>query len=123
VFADFDSAVDGGLGFILGNDETSVDACFMRRDLDNTFTCVSDERPTDGLWHFWRVVRSTADETFVFCIDGVERGRVPVDGASDMTSDIEPNLGRNPFSGASFVGSLDEVRVFSEALPCATPLR
>ena len=123
VFADFDSDVDGGLGFLLGSDPDNVGACFMRHDLDNEFTCVNDDRPTDAQWHFWRVVRSTADETFMLCIDGVERGRVPADSASNMTSDIAPNLGRNPFSGAAFAGTLDEIRVFSAALPCATPLR
>lgn len=88
------------------------------------------DRPTDaeivrtttfdpGLdWHFYRIVREA--EQVQLCADGVRLTAGPARG--DYTSDRTVRLGRFATNGAFFTGSLDDVRVFTVALPCeATP--
>jgi hypothetical protein len=76
-------------------------------------------RPTDSGWHFYRVVRSTADNRLRLCIDGREVGGTMVPGEIDLTSTYAPHIGRNVvFNPAYFIGAIDDVRIFKLALPC-----
>ena len=76
-------------------------------------------RPVDGQWHFYRLVRSTADSSLRICVDGVSGGTATLPGDLDITGYDAPALGNTVyFSHNRLVGSLDDVRVFRRALPC-----
>jgi hypothetical protein len=78
-------------------------------------------RPTDGEWHFYRLVRDTSTQTMRFCIDGDEVAMFDVPGDLDLTTEYAPYMGRNVFfNPAYFAGSIDEVRVFGAVLPCGS---
>ncbi|MGE0790385.1 MAG: LamG-like jellyroll fold domain-containing protein [Sandaracinaceae bacterium] len=70
-------------------------------------------------WHYYRYVRSTADDAIYLCVDGQQRLRIPLDGSYDLTTAYRLTLARNvDFNPADFVGRLDDARVYSIALPC-----
>lgn len=73
--------------------------------------------PMDNGWHFVRVVRSAAG--FDLCVDGLHTASLQVQ-AGAIVSHNPPTLGnQSSVSGsAHFVGGLDDVRVFTGALPC-----
>jgi hypothetical protein len=88
--------------------------------MGNCFAYFRANRPTDSAWHFYRVVRSTADNRLRLCIDGREVGGTMVPGEIDLTSTYPPHIGRNVvFNPAYFIGGMDDVRIFKLALPCA----
>lgn len=119
LYADWNSAVLGGvnlemmetdgfyLGSIFGTEEGST---------------VTGTRPTDGEWHFYRIVRSVEEAQIELCIDGDLAVADPAVTTADMTSDMPPHIGRNvDYNPAYFDGSIDDVRGFKRALPCPTP--
>lgn len=114
-FSDYD-ADEGGNMFMLDDDQ----ALFCHPTAPLETTCLGGPRPTDAAWHFWRVVRSTADATLRFCIDGIEVAQTPLPADRNLTGFAQPLLGKYAFESAEYAGALDEVRVFAEALPCAT---
>jgi len=119
-WSDIGSTTHGGQSIFRDSDSGATDFCFYTRDLADPM-CVSGETPTDAGWHFWRIVRSTGDGTYRICIDGAQLIQTPVEASANMTGDEPPRLGRNiVFEPAYFGGSLDEVRIFREALPCIT---
>lgn len=119
LFADWNTDVKGGVAFFIDDDSDLVDFCYMAHGAEEIETCDQTSRPMDEAWHFWRAVREGG--TYTLCIDGVEKISVPIAAALNMTGDEAPRLGRNVvYNPAYFDGSLDEVRVFAEALPCAT---
>jgi len=69
-------------------------------------------------WHFYRIVRR--DEQVQLCIDGIARTD-EFTAAGDLTSSRAVRLGRFQSMGVFFNGSIDEVVIFDEALPCAVP--
>ncbi len=72
-----------------------------------------------GEWHYYRAVRRAADNEIVLCVDGVQRGRLAVSGALDLTGPYRPSLGRNvDFNPAYYQGRLDDLRIYDAALPC-----
>lgn len=74
--------------------------------------------PNDSNWHFVRVVQ--ANDQVRVCIDGVRVGSYVL-APGEMQSAYEPRFGRNVVwtpLGAFFDGGVDDVRVFSAALPC-----
>jgi hypothetical protein len=94
--------------------------CYYTRDLDN-WLCIDGVMPIDAGWHFWRITRSTSTTSYQVCIDGAEVTSTTVPADGDMTSDEAPRLGRFvDFQPPYFAGSVDEVRIFKEALPCVT---
>lgn len=122
-YADWNDAVRGGVAMSIDYDDNRiVYVCRMENgSVAGDDDCVQAMRPSDAEWHFWRAVRSKTSSTFTLCIDGQEIVRIPVPAGADLTSDEPPRLGRNVvYNPAYFNGSLDEVRVFSEALPCTT---
>lgn len=87
--------------------------------MGSCFAFFRANRPTDSAWHFYRVVRSTADNRLRLCIDGREVGGTMVPGDIDLTSTYPPHIGRNVvFNPAYFIGGIDDVRIFKLALPC-----
>lgn len=66
-------------------------------------------------WHFVRVVH--ASDAVSICVDGKKLGGGAL--AGPLTSSAPVNIGRNVGDASSyFGGSIDDVRVFLEALPC-----
>lgn len=119
LYADWDSLVDRGLAYFM--DEVDfVQVCRLDPDSpENIAICLDGTRPSDGEWHFWRLVRSTADNRLRLCIDGVQNVQNTLPGNLPLSSGLPPYIGRNvDYSPAYFIGSFDEIRVFSEALPC-----
>lgn len=122
LFADWNDAVRGGIAVSL--DDGVGYLCHMENgSVPSEQDCAQTERPADNAWHFWRVVRSRSGTTgtLQLCIDGSERLQIPLSPDANLTGDEPPHLARNVvYNPATFAGSLDEVRVFGEALPCVT---
>jgi len=119
LYNDWNTDVKGGVAFFTDYDSDIVDFCYMAHGAEEIDTCDQTSLTRDQQWHFWRAVRKGG--TYTLCIDGVEKVSAPIAAGLNMTSDEAPRLGRNVvYNPAYFVGSIDEVRVFSEALPCST---
>jgi hypothetical protein len=119
LFNDWNTAVKGGVAMFVDYDSDIVDFCYMAHGAEEIEQCDQTTRTMDQNWHFWRAVRQGG--TYTLCIDGVEKVSAPIGAGLNMTSDEAPRVGRNVvYNPAYFDGSIDEVRVFSEALPCAT---
>jgi hypothetical protein len=122
LYADWDFSLDRGFAYFMDDGSDLVQVCRpdpMPPAGENTTICLDGSRPTDGDWHFWRLVRSTADDRLRLCIDGVQNVQSPLPGNLALSSDLPPYIGRHvDYEPAYFVGSIDEIRVFSEALPC-----
>lgn len=76
---------------------------------------------TPGVWHFIRVVR-TADTLHV-CIDGQYAASLEM--LPGPFPAVAPALGKHTLNDGEevvFDGSIDDLRVFTGALPCAPPL-
>jgi hypothetical protein len=124
-YADWNDAVRGGVAISvdgeLGND--NVYFCRMENGSPSggEDDCLVASEQEDGEWHFWRAVRSKEDGSFTLCIDGREIVRRPVPAGADLTSDEPPRIARNVvYNPAHYVGSMDQIRVSTEALPCET---
>jgi hypothetical protein len=119
LYNDWNTDVKGGVAFFTDDESELVDFCYMAHGAEELEQCDQAERPFDQNWHFWRAVRKGS--RYTLCIDGVEKISSPIAAGLNMTSDEAPRLGRNVvYNPAYFDGSIDEVRVFSEALPCST---
>lgn len=119
LYADWNTDVKGGVGFFADYDSDLVDFCYMAHGAEELEQCDQTTRPVDENWHFWRGVRKGG--SYTLCIDGVEKISAPIAAGLNMTSDEAPRVGRNVvYNPAYFDGSIDDVRVFSEALPCST---
>jgi hypothetical protein len=72
--------------------------------------------PNPTFWHFVRVVHTAG--TVAFCLDGASVMSFPLQDAT--APGIAPYLGRNgPWNPMDeFSGAIDDLRVFSTALPC-----
>lgn len=74
--------------------------------------------PADGAWHFVRAVHTTG--SVKLCLDGRQLTSIPV-ATGKLASTYHPYIAKNVVwtpSGAFFDGGIDDVRVFSTALPC-----
>jgi hypothetical protein len=119
LFNDWNVDVKGGVAFFTDYDSDIVDFCYMAHGAEEIDTCDQTSLTRDQQWHFWRAVR--AGGTYTLCIDGVEKVSAPIAAGLNMTSDEAPRVGRNVvYNPAYLIGSIDEVRVFSQALPCST---
>ena len=123
-FADEDLDVAGGLGVVIFDDTgTSPMVQFSTCTQGSPpgpllFVQTAVAYPMPTAWHFLRVVHK--DGTVTACIDGVKKGTYALP-AGKMASTIKPRLGRNLFGlpgGAHLDGRIDDVRLFSVALPC-----
>lgn len=74
--------------------------------------------PNDHAWHFVRVVHTMGQARL--CIDGKRMASLAA-AQGTLKSTYAPRIGRNVVwtpAGAFFDGGIDDVRVFSGALPC-----
>ncbi len=112
-----DAAVglDGGLALLVDDTETppALELGVYRRDTeDQIVRTIRFDPGTD--WHFYRIVRS--GEVVQLCVDGARLVSAAAPG--DYTSTNTMRFGRFGTDGVWFTGSIDEVRIFTEALPC-----
>ncbi len=119
LYNDWNTDVKGGVAFFTDYDTDIVDFCYMAHGAEQIETCDQTSLARDQAWHFWRAVRQGG--SYTLCIDGIEKISAPIAAGLNMTSDEAPRLGRNVvYNPAYMIGSIDEVRVFSEPLPCST---
>jgi hypothetical protein len=120
--SDHDLNNGGGLGVALYIDQTDS---ILKLDVS---TCTSPDPlefdgdrspyPTDGAWHFVRIVHTGGN--VLVCLDGARAFSFPL-AAGALMSSFPPYVGKNVIwtpAGAFYGGSIDDVRVFSTALPC-----
>lgn len=70
-------------------------------------------------WHFYRIVRLADSDEVRFCIDGELVGTGFLDGDLDISPRVTPTVGSSGTSAMnSLEGAIDDVRIFSRALPC-----
>lgn len=124
VFADEDLDAAGGLGVVIFDDSgTSPMVQFGTCTQGSPpgplmFAESAVAYPMPTAWHFIRVIHAGGNVTA--CIDGVKKATYALP-AGKMASTIKPRLGRNLFGipgGAHVNGRIDDVRLYSVALPC-----
>jgi hypothetical protein len=116
---DLDDIEPGGLGvgiYVNAGLKLEVSTCTSGNPL--MFEGAEMTYPSDGAWHFIRVVQKGTMVTG--CIDG-KRELAFAAPAGSLQSKYQVRFGRNVIwtpSGAFFDGGIDDVRVFNTALPC-----
>ncbi|HEX8109022.1 MAG TPA: LamG-like jellyroll fold domain-containing protein [Kofleriaceae bacterium] len=122
LFDDFDIEACGGVelsvGEVSGTDpHITLHGCTDPVTMADSAITPAPFFPPDSAWHFVRVVRNAAG--FDLCIDGVYVASLPVK-PGPIASNNPPDLGKPLVynEGASYVGGVDDVRVFTAALPC-----
>ena len=120
-FSDLDLDIPGGLSIDLFQDDngaTQLEA-FTATMVDPSLEFNSGHAPWPGPgWHFVRVVHR--DDTIELCIDGALATSFAAARGS-LASTQHPYLGRNVMwtpTGSFYDGGIDDVRVFTGALPC-----
>jgi hypothetical protein len=118
VFSDIDQSTGGGLGIQLRNDGSGVQLEASVPSGPDPKVYTGQSIPfTPDIWHFVRVIHE--NETVTICLDGRRQVSGPL--AGPIPSNHPPYLGRNviwPPPDAYLRGAIDDVRVFSAALPC-----
>jgi hypothetical protein len=122
VFSNIDAAVNAhGLGINFQNPSATLaglklEASFVSATNPVTYTGQSIDFANGGQWHFVRVVH--AGNMVTFCVDGTQVKSSPL--ADTAASGTAPHFGKNGPTDVNpdFYGALDDVRVFSDALPC-----
>lgn len=119
VFSDRDAMAGGGVGIsILPGLVPMLDVATGTSPAPH-FVHATVLYPAPAFWHFLRIVRSRAD--LRVCIDGEHAMTIDAPAALAASHAIE--LGKDvqdPPDAALFDGSMDDLRVFTGALPCAT---
>jgi hypothetical protein len=121
LFSDMDLNTTGGLGISITNDVTpllDVGTTLTATPTSNTFLDALTPYPTDGGWHFIRVVHSRG--TVAVCLDGARKTSIEVP-AGFLRSTFVPYFAKNAVwspQGAFVDGELDDIRVLTGALPC-----
>jgi 3D (Asp-Asp-Asp) domain-containing protein len=121
VFSDIDEVNARGLGIGFKNtsgnpSDLKLEASVVSATSPVTYTGQSIAFANPQNWRFVRVVHTGGVVTF--CLDGARVMSFPLPGPA--ASGRVPYFGKNGASGVTdyFGGSLDDVRVFSDALPC-----
>jgi Concanavalin A-like lectin/glucanases superfamily len=120
IFSDYDLNLGGGIGLVIYNPSTPTLEYGTCTDPGNPlmFAQKAVAYPTDGGWHFIRLVH--ANGSVELCLDGKHQATLPVP-AGALKSSFPPHVGRNVVwtpQVASFDGHVDDLRVLSTALPC-----
>ena len=127
IFSDYDCAAQGGMWLTVQDwdpPENNWDLIWAYHDTlinwcpDNYERIRWTQELDFTRWHFYRIVRSTADDTLRVCVDGVEVGQAEVPGDLDLTGDDAPFLGKDEVFGTLTTGIIDDFRAFTRALPC-----
>jgi hypothetical protein len=116
-FSDIDEGNGGGLAIQFdGASGLQLEAAVVTSTNPVAYTSRRVGFPSPTSWHFVRVVH--ADDVVTFCIDGTRVASMPLPASGGPGS--IPYLGKNATWAPpnEFIGSLDDVRVFSTALPC-----
>lgn len=121
VFSNLDKTNTGGLGIQFTNTSGTASGLQLEAAIVSTTTPLmyTSQRigfPTPQDWHFVRVVHTGG--TVTFCLDGTRVMSLPLSGPA--ASGTVPTFGRNDIADTTdqLTGELDDVRVFSDALPC-----
>jgi hypothetical protein len=121
VFSDLNKVNAGGLGIQFTNTPRTLSGLRLEAAVVSTTSPVMYTSQSIGVanpqdWHFVRVVHTGGMVTF--CLDGARVMSFPLAGPTAPGSIA--TLGRNGITDTvdQFSGSLDDVRVFSDALPC-----
>lgn len=116
VFSDINEANARGLGIRFNNTSgLKLEASVVSATNPVTYTSQRIDVANPLAWHFVRVVHAGGMVTF--CLDGARVMSFPL--PDPAAPDRVPYFGRNaPSDTDYFGGSLDDVRVFSDALPC-----
>lgn len=119
VWSDLDLDQGGGLGLVIFDDGPGPELGFSNcTDPAPTFSESKTAYPNPTEWHFIRAVHTGGKVNI--CVDGKKKGSIDV-AATKLGSTFAPRIARNVVwtpSGAFVDGHIDDVRVFSEALPC-----
>ena len=120
VWSDIDLDQGGGLGLVIFDDGPGPELGFSNCTDPNApaFSESKTSYPNPTQWHFIRAVH-TAGKVNI-CVDGVKKGMIDV-ATGKLASSYAPRMARNVVwtpAGAFVDGHIDDVRVFSEALPC-----
>ncbi|HSI81955.1 MAG TPA: LamG domain-containing protein [Solirubrobacterales bacterium] len=121
MFSNLDLTTGGGLGIRLCyGSPPKLEVSISGADLcDGPSIDYPVSPPPSYEWHFVRVVHRSGSVTI--CLDGVARMTAPLLGPTESAQ--PPHLGRNGSGDTlmTFSGPIDDLRVFSEALPCDPP--
>lgn len=121
VFSDIDLNSGGGLGMatqLLPPNTPDLDATTSLDPGPNTYLDTHATIGGSNVWQFLRVVH--AGGTLKICVDGKMLASGPVP-AGQLRTSFPPHLGKNVVwapAGAFYDGAIDDVRVFTGALPC-----
>ncbi len=119
VFSDLEpSGISGGIGIRFRPTPTTLEVAVVDAANPLQYSLGSHTyTPAIPPWHFVRVVY--ANDTVVACLDGKQVISFPHTGAVASSSRPLIGRGRREFDNLHrFAGVVDDVRVFSEALPC-----
>ena len=120
-FSDMDLDAGGGIGMVIYDDGTGAIKLDTQTCTDAVTLAVDEvitPYPNDHQWHFVRAVHKK-DGALQVCIDGALQGMKTTAGT--LKSTYPPFIGKNVRwtpSDASFIGSIDDVRVLNTALQC-----
>lgn len=121
LYADWDSAIPGGVNLGMGSGLCGASGLYSDAAAPEGVGDVYIEWdcPNDLDWHFVRVTRDAENGTYRACVDGVAVAGTTLDGTLDLSPVEPPFIGRNvTYNPPYFVGDVDDVRVFTRALPC-----
>jgi concanavalin A-like lectin/glucanase superfamily protein len=117
LYSDIDQASGGGLGIRLryGTPNRLEAAIYSTQNPPGNVFQGVDYGNAD-VWYFVRVIHASG--TVTICLDGKKVMSLPL--AGPLVTGQVPSLGRNGIweTSSDLLGGLDEVRVFSTALPC-----
>jgi hypothetical protein len=116
MFSDLDLDTNGGLSIGLLNPPDNR-LLMQKSEMQQTRAAFADY-PDDGSWNFVRAVHTNGN--VYLCLNGARKTSFAV-AAGQLTSTYPPTIGSNELvtpRGAFFDGQLDDVRLFSVALPC-----
>jgi hypothetical protein len=118
LFSDLDENNGGGLGLRLRYDVSpyQLEAAVLTSTMPVTYKYQGVSYQAPNLWHFVRVI--FAGGVMTMCLDGTRQASSSL--ANPISPNQPPSLGRNGIWDTLkyYTGSMDDVRVFSRALPC-----
>ena len=121
-FTDLDLDNTGGVGMVLFTDTNNrlafdVQSCTVATQTTIETNDLVVQYPEDVAWHFVRVAKKGMD--LAICIDGTKVGNKAF--TNNLASGFAPYIGKNVVwtpSEPSFNGTIDDLRVVTQALPC-----